>query len=397
MIKPKSRSETTPVPARKQAPVAFSKQWSEVPVDIREALENGGFQDPPTLAKAAEWDNAEDVRCMAQQLELSEDSVELCMTLLPALAAAAAAGPARRADEKLAAVPRETITVAAVMAKRKQEADASAAVPKKKLDLGVPATAPRMRWPTKLRKARESEAGPDARAAAEQRERERWVTGLIEVLNAAGLPIVEQAEAAADPTAVMRLAAAGLRASTLRKRVRTWRHIRAWLGQVYGVTFPASIDMFLDYLRTRAEEPCAKSVLQGAMSALAFMESAGRVEGEEALATQKALRSGLAELELGLLAAAGPGPARQAPRFPTQILVELEETVMCVDKQAYPRAFAWWTLVSVWAALRFDDHRGMVPVEVHRRLFGMEFELVRTSSNSIPNRRRCTSTGTKPR
>ena len=225
---------------RKQAPETLSKQWKDVPEDIREALEKGGFRDPPTLAKAAEWDNEDDVRGMARQLELSEASVDLCVVLLPALAAAAAAGPAKRAEDKLAAVPLETITVAAVMMKRRQDAEARAAGPKKKLDLGVPATAPRMRWPTKLRKARESEAGPDAREAAEQKERERWVKQLIEELNAAGLPIVEQAEAALDPTAVMRLAAAGLRANTLRKRVRTWRHIRAWLGQVHGVTFPAT-------------------------------------------------------------------------------------------------------------------------------------------------------------
>ena len=178
----------------------------------------------------------------------------------------------------------------------------------------------------------------------------------------------------------MSLAAAGLRASTLRKRVRTWIQVRAWLGDVHGAVFPASIDMFLDYLKTRADEPCAKSVLQSAMAALAFMESAGRVPGHKALATQKALRNGLAELELGLAATTGSAPARQAPRFPTQIIVALEEAVMCEAKPAYLRAYAWWTLVSVWAALRFDDHRGLVPVEVHRRLNGMEFSLLRTKT-----------------
>ena len=68
------------------APETFAKQWRNVPEDIREALQNGGFDDPSTLAHAAEWDIEDDVRCMALQLELSEASTNLCVALLPALA-----------------------------------------------------------------------------------------------------------------------------------------------------------------------------------------------------------------------------------------------------------------------------------------------------------------------
>jgi hypothetical protein len=95
---------------------------------------------------------------------------------------------------------------------------------------------------------------------------------------------------------------------------------------------------------------------------------------------QTGLRKAVAELEINLVSAGGAGPAKQAPRFTVQMLVEFEVAVMNSARPAYQRAFAWWCLLSVWAALRFDDHRGLTPQRVHRRLAGVEFSLTRSKT-----------------
>ena len=55
-----------------------------------------------------------------------------------------------------------------------------------------------------------------------------------------------------------------------------------------------------------------------------------------------------------LMAQASPGKApRQAPRFPTNSLAALEDTL-------FMRILSWWLLVQSWGTLRFDDHRGLL-------------------------------------
>ena len=42
----------------------------------------------------------------------------------------------------------------------------------------------------------------------------------------------------------------------------------------------------------------------------------------------------------------------------------LERLVVDVGEQVYPRMFAWWTLLTIFATLRFDDHRGLSPTSL---------------------------------
>ena len=49
---------------------------------------------------------------------------------------------------------------------------------------------------------------------------------MCELLRSSGMPIAQQTEAAADPEAVLKLAAGGLRANSLRKMIRAWYQVR---------------------------------------------------------------------------------------------------------------------------------------------------------------------------
>ena len=226
--------------------------------------------------------------------------------------------------------------------RRKRVLEQKAADPKKakSVDLGLPKEALRIRWPTRFRRAMDLEGEPNARHEADLKERTRWGRQLCGLLQSSGMPIAQHAEAAEDPEAVLKLAAGGLRANTLRKRIRAWYKVRSWMLAVHRVEFPLDLNMFLGYLQMRADEPCAKSVLSTAVAALSFMEGAGRVPTNEALNEQTGLRKALAELEINLVSAGGTGPSKQAPRFTVQMLVEFEVAVMNSARPPYHRAFA---------------------------------------------------------
>ena len=81
------------------------------------------------------------------------------------------------------------------------------------------------KWPTKLRRRLASASGPNARAQAEAEERERWLVELKYFIQAANLPIVRAAEQAIYSDAIWGGIGSGLRARTLRRRVRDWRVI----------------------------------------------------------------------------------------------------------------------------------------------------------------------------
>ena len=124
-------------------------------------------------------------------------------------------------------------------------------------------------------------AGPEALSDLEERERARWLAEMVAILKDARLPVVELAAGSLDPDAVLRRAAGGRRARTLRQRVRDWKRARAWLDATGFTGFPSGRDgvgAFLDYLEDRASEPCARTVPGSAFLALSFFEKAGGCE-----------------------------------------------------------------------------------------------------------------------
>ncbi len=58
----------------------------------------------------------------------------------------------------------------------------------------------------------------------------------------------------------------------------------------------------------------------------------------------------------------------------------MEELIVNIAADTYDRMLAWWGCVSIWASLRFDDHRGLTPVAIQDQLDGYSFTFSRTKT-----------------
>ena len=80
-------------------------------------------------------------------------------------------------------------------------------------------------------------------------------------------------------------------------------------------------------------------------------------------------------------------PTRKAPRAPLSFLVVWECMVVCVTLPVFTRMFAWFRLVRCWAAMRFDDHRGLLPSSVKVANGRLTATLVRTKTSGVGKKR----------
>ena len=85
------------------------------------------------------------------------------------------------------------------------------------------------------------------------------------------------------------------------------------------------------------------------------------------------------DIEVGL--ARGVGCAtRKAPQFPVLVVVALEQVVVDAASAKYRRVYAWYKIVRVWAALRFDDTLHVDPARVLFRERGLELRVDQTKT-----------------
>jgi len=135
----------------------------------------------------------------------------------------------------------------------------------------------------------------------------------------------------------------------------------------------------IEYLQARADEPCGLSVLEGVAAVFTFMEdSCGYPRGRR-LVDEPLFSSYLKELAAGYAGPRASGP-RQAPRYPIGLVLALEREVVDDGVACCYRCQAWWHLLSLWGALRFDDHRGLSPSAVLMSPRGLEATLSRTKT-----------------
>lgn len=228
-------------------------------------------------------------------------------------------------------------------------------------------------WPTKRRRKEATEAEP--RQAAEARKRDVHLRHSMDIVKEARLPLAQTADLAADPEATLRRVGQGRRYRTLQKRVASWRKARTWLLAAFGVPWPRSTAEFLSYLEALATEPCARSVLWSTLAALVFFEKGGGVKPADQISADPQVRSAI--LEMGVeLGAVASRPRRKAPQLPSALVVAWELIVLDTTRPAFQRMYSWWQLVRVWASLRFDDHRGLLPAEM--RMVDGDFRAVLT-------------------
>jgi len=149
---------------------------------------------------------------------------------------------------------------------------------------------------------------------------------------------------------------------------------------LYAVPFPRTVLHLVEYLQARADEPCGLSALEGVASGFAFMEDACGFPRGQRLVDVPLFDAYYKELVAGY-AGAGKEPLRQAPRYPLCFVLALEREVVDEEVAACYRCHAWWHLLSLWAALRFDDHRGLSPGAIRMTPRGLEAVLSRTKTS----------------
>ena len=139
--------------------------------------------------------------------------------------------------------------------------------------------APLARWPCRLsRLVGRAGDNMDLRDRAERLERTRWTAMLKRIIVESELPASAGWNADPDGTAWHRIGK-GRRSTTLRKHVKTWRHVATWLYSTYNVPWPRTIEQFIEYIMHRVAEPCGKSIRTRLMKTLMFMEGCRRRKG----------------------------------------------------------------------------------------------------------------------
>ncbi len=232
----------------------------------------------------------------------------------------------------------------------------------------------------------DGDATTTTRASAELGRREKYIEELVDLLQSLGAPSAVEAARSAEPRSVLALMAAGRRAATLRTRLRAWRAFGRWLSVTYQLDWPTHHIQLLEYCKVRAAEPCGRSTLRGAIAAVAFVEKCGGYGGDDLLTKSSVFREACKELMAGLTARADGQGGQQAPRPTCGLLMRLEMLVADISQPPWIRAYAWWKLLQCWSALRFDDHRGIVPAAVIEESGGLIFDLTRSKTSGSDKR-----------
>ena len=216
--------------------------------------------------------------------------------------------------------------------------------------------------------------GPNARKEAEESERTKWIELLGSMLSHTPAPM--GALLAAEPSN-LQLLGAGRRAATLRSRVRAVKRFLDWLAVSHVKGYPTELHDYTGYLQARQSEPCTRGALKGAHKALVFMEEVAGVTAQARITTS----SLYLVIQKELLANSIPGrPTRQAPRMFMSMLAALEELTVNDKALPYYRVYAWWILLQSWGTMRFSDHRGLKPTDVHVTGNSMTTKLTRSKT-----------------
>ena len=231
---------------------------------------------------------------------------------------------------------------------------------------------------SRLATAREEEDAT-ARADREEKERIRLALILLKYFTESEVPAYQAAQASLDPARALMGAFGAARPNTLRKHERAWRRVRFWVKVNYGCYWPTVATQLVDFLWSLYEGSCKRTVPQTTLDAVAFMEAKADIPDNDRISAQNLVTSCVKHLTT--LLAKGAPPVRKAPMLLIALLAALEFYVMDDEKPAYSRAMAWYILLLVWTAMRFDDTAGLLPEKLKLFDRGLEGLIVRSKSS----------------
>ena len=196
-------------------------------------------------------------------------------------------------------------------------------------------------------------------------------------------PVLQKLEDSLDPARALEMLAGKTRAGTLKRYVVVYQRWRLWLQEAKLLHPPGRPIDLVDYLLTRRDEPCGRSVPETIVKAVAWFEKVEfrndtrATEGRIVWATKDRIVEALSE---------GAPLTQRAPRYFTWILVKIERLVLDENEVVGIRVYAWAKLFKSWASLRWSDIQAIKPIEL-RLEEGRLFTILRRTKTSGPNRR----------
>ncbi len=355
----------------------FQHRCELLSAGLRDALERHRALRPQVLARMFGEQEIEDGAALNYLETISpgtpaETVDEWHVELLELMAVARSV--ARRTRDEVAHMDVTEITIRAAKAHRQdareeherkfQAADLAA------VRARVPPRLPKHQGAAAARAAAAHEGDPRGRANAEAEYRSKAVEDLVQLLQAAQ----------GGDAGRLRLAAAGRRGKTLRKRVNGWRAYQRWLLAAGRPLLGDDLNDMVDYLGSRAAEPCGRTVLDEVVSVYRFLDDVMGRTGDERRSASPHILHALKEYRLQVALASEDKGRGQALRPPLLLIKMLEEFVVDEGRPRYDRALSWWLLLSAWGVLRFDDHRGLDPASIVVDASGLRGLLTRTKT-----------------
>ena len=356
------------------------------PADLVMALRARGWDRPELLRRLGvddEWDTVVDELVPQLSLEAKSEYVANLMLL-----AGAAARPGTCEVNRAASFTNEEVASYVTLSKRASKRARQTVTLQEAVQLPpggdeVTASAMVARWPGQTR--RKEVAGDAPRASKEAADRAKWVLRAAAFAVEAELPVISLMQAPGDIAAVAKVIGQGRRARTIYRRITDWKKVRAFLAAAHGTTWPQCPADFLDYLMTRAEEPCHPIRPLGALSALTFLERGGGVNTEHQIGQNLMVRGAVEEMALNI-SGHDAAPIRKAPRYALALVLAWEAEVADQAKKRYTRLYTWWMLLKLWGSLRFDDQRGIDPKQMRLGSQGLVAKLTRTKTTGSSKR-----------
>jgi hypothetical protein len=202
-------------------------------------------------------------------------------------------------------------------------------------------------------------------ASGRQREskenlRKRLVIVIGQILEECAMPIISLMLSSAAPERLLEKLGGGRRLSTLRQRVREFKHLRAYMMTAHLKPFPDKAVELLDYIMERGNEPCSPSTPNSILTMIAFFEDLGGRPKEHQLSNLSVVRRLVDDLKLSLVSRVGTVKKKAHELF----VVFLASWEVMIGDTSYTEVFriiVWGRLIKVWASLRTADNSGIDP------------------------------------
>ena len=231
---------------------------------------------------------------------------------------------------------------------------------------------------TKRKQKKYREDPPDVRSRRFEALRKKYSLLLAQVMIGADLPVVAVVQALDDPQSGWIHLFAARRGNTLKNRYKAWKPFERWLEVHRGYLFPKDVKDAIDYVQSRVDDGCGRTIPEAVSAVLGLLEQLGRVV-EGSRISDDPLWKGHVKSWTAELSAEAP-PKKPAELYTVAMVMALELTVVDQMLPVFQRALAWIVLCMVWGAMRCDDVQAILPHRSSVSNYGLRLVLGKTKT-----------------